>query len=336
MKPRFNNFFFLLLFLFLSSFQIIFQILNFFENQNYISNLVENYNSYLKIINFSANAPYLYRLLMSNLLKIFIGSNPEISNFIIGSLIFRLLQNLLILIISFNYYQLIINRKLLSFLGTFLLILGIHIALGDSIYFYLDSYTNVILFLMAGLIIKLKKFWILIPLTFLASFNREEAVFISILLIIECFVIKSSQNQKKYMIFISILSFLISVFVYTWLRTILDSSAYNQSFYGNIYPGIQLIKTNLRNKNTYLGIVKVFNINLLTLFIKNYHSSQFIYQLILIVLPWFVSQLTFGSTNETRLFLPLLSVIFIPELLFISDQILNKYNFHSLCTKIYS
>ncbi len=183
------------------------------------------------------------------------------------------------------------------------------------------TYTEIALLLTAGILINNNKDWIIIPLTILATFNREGALFIPVML----FASRLSDANfrtlftKKVVTYKFIWQSAFSVFgfciVYFGLRHIIGHAAYSESRYGAVYPGLYLLYLNILNRQTWSGLGQIFNLLPLTIIFYCKWPALLQKYLWFLVIPWMMAGFVFGSADETRLFLVPLFIVFVPVLL---------------------
>jgi hypothetical protein len=169
------------------------------------------------------------------------------------------------------------------------------------------------------LIEKNKFLWIL-PLSVLAALNKESSILLPSLLLAYSILVQQKHPIKLSIVdkkqFLTALSAVVLFFLtYLILRIVIGPAAYATSGYGDIYPGAQLLVSNLRNGFAWEQLLLIFNILPLSLFYLKYLPNQLKNLVILFVIPWFMGQYFFGSVDEGRLFLVPLAVFFIPAFL---------------------
>src|SRR5262249_40146241 len=99
-----------------------------------------------------------------------------------GFILFRIFQNTLIFLLAAFYYQKLGLNTYVMLIGLSLLAWGMTHALYDSDLQF-NTYSDIIFYLAAGLIILLDRYAWLIPITGLAALNRETSGLIPFMLI---------------------------------------------------------------------------------------------------------------------------------------------------------
>jgi len=284
-----------------------------------------DYASHRLIVNGSARAPYRYRILtdyvLAGVIHLAPGQMPE--KYVTVSFIFRIFQNFFIFLAAYGFFRTLHFSRARSYLGLVLLAYGMCFAFyGTGLSFYI--YTELLFFLVAIILINRGHDWLILPLTILGALNREESVFIPIMLLLvrwseeRCKVTWANFFKIRY-IQIFLASMLAYFLVYFGLRYVLGPAAYVGSRYGAIYPGLNLLLLNILNQKTWIGLLQMYNLTLLALlFIKKWPKRLMVW-LFGMVLPWFGAQFMFASTAETRLFLVPLALVFIPAVISLLD-----------------
>lgn len=297
--------------------------------------VTEDFGRHLSLIDGTTSAPYRYRILTDNILECALRLVPfgtiseEPRKYVLVAVGFRLIQNFTIFLLAFWYFRTLDIPPSTSFVGILLLCYGMCFAFYMSdLSFY--TYTEIAFFLLAGIFINLNKDWFILPLTVVATLNREGAVFIPIMLfsarLSQCdsrslFGFKSLSSRFVQQCALSLLGFSA---VYFGIRYIMGPAGYGISRYGDVYPGLLLLYLNIINPMTWIGLVQMYGLLPLTLiFVKHWPTTLRSYFFFL-VLPWFIVVLTFGSADETRLFLVPLLIVFIPAAL----RLLNSCESH--------
>jgi hypothetical protein len=268
-----------------------------------------------------AQAPYRYRILsdyiLAGVLRFTPGQLPK--KYVTVSFIFRVAQNFFIFLAAFIFFRTMRFPKVASYLGLGLLAYGMCFAFNQAdLSFY--TYTELFFFLVAIILINQGYNWWILPLTILGAFNREESIFIPIMLML----VRLSQEKeqitwsgffrRRYVqaALVSILAFFI---IYFGLRYVIGPANYAQSRYGDIYPGLTLFMRNFLNPRTWLGIIQMYSLTLLALFFIKKWPKSLIYYLFGMALPWFAAEFMFASADGPRLFLVPFALIFVPAVI---------------------
>jgi hypothetical protein len=272
-------------------------------------------------VNGGAQAPYRYRILtdyaLAGVLHFAPGQMP--GKYVTVSFIFRLVQNFLIFLAAYAFFRTLHFSKGHSLLGMGLLAYGMCFAFyaADVSYY---TYSEVLFFLVAMILINRGQDWWILPLTILAALNREESIFIPVVLLL----VRLSEEQgrvswgnlyKARYVRVFLASVTAFFLVYFGLRIVLGPATYVTSRYGPVYPGLRLVVLNFLNRQTWIGLLQMYNLTLLALFLIKKWPKSLQVLLVGMVIPWFGAQFLFASTDETRLFLVPLALVFIPAVI---------------------
>lgn len=298
--------------------------------------MTRDFRAHHSIINSEADEPYRFRVLSNLALQTIFDlvhsdpppkwTEPYRSMYEKTALGFRVAQNFLIFLLAFKYFETLGFSLPTRFIGVILLSLCMGFAFYQSnLSFY--TYTEIAFFLLAGIIINIGKDWWILPITIVATLNREGAIFIPVMLFFARlsefdwstnFITKVSSYKWLLLPILSTASF---IFVFMYLRYYIGSSNYSESRYGEVYPGIELFYQNILNRKTWIGIIQMYGAFLITLTLLKSWPKILRWYLLFFAIPWFLAVFIFGSADETRLFLTPLVVVFIPAAL----QLIEKY-----------
>jgi hypothetical protein len=269
----------------------------------------------------TAEDPYRFRLLsdyaLEGLLRVVPGALKD--KYAQVSFGFRLIQNFFLFWAAYAYFKTLKLSRNLCLVGLSLISFAMGYAFPASdLSFY--TYTEIILFLITGILVNRGWIWPVLPLTILAALNREEAVFIPFLLLSApkfldgLRVLGFKGVNHRYLLVFS-LSLFVFFITYFGLRAWIGPGKYAISRYGEIFPGIILLKLNLKNPKVWMGLLQMYNLTVLAvLFLKKWPRSLLVL-LVCVLLPWFAAQFYFASADETRLFLLPLVLVLIPAIL---------------------
>lgn len=298
--------------------------------------MTRDFYEHQSIITGNANEPYRYRILSNWALQVVFDFTHPVSPphwtdeyrsmYEKTALGFRVAQNFLIFLLTIKYLATLGFSYSTRFVGVALL----SFAMGFAFYqanlsFY--TYTEVALLLLAGILINMKRDWWVLPVTVIATLNREGAIFIPIMYFINRvseFEWRTNPKTKisTYKVLLPpILSALFFVFVSIGLRYFIGQSAtYSESRYGNVYPGIELFYLNVVNRNTWIGLTQMYGVLFMTLAFIKHWTKSLKWHLLFFAIPWFLAVFIFGSADETRLFLAPLVMVFIPAALHLTEK----------------
>lgn len=238
-------------------------------------------------------------------------------------LLFRFVQNILIFFAAFAFYKAVgVKNNILILTG--ILLLGFNMS--NSTYgsdLSLNTYFDILFYLVAGwLIIKKKNVWI-IPLTFIGALNRETSAFIPVMFLLFNLDFNNLKMTRKNVLVVFSFSVFLFVSVYLGTRWIYGIREYHGI--NGIDTPLEFLRFNLTYGAFYpemfgtLGFVAV-------LALLRYKHWNFALKLFfwLIVPFWFVFHIVMSQAMETRLFLVPQALIFIPALLYVIEfEIMN-------------
>lgn len=296
-----------------------------FIRTNYGNEYIEttDFSRHMDRINGTADSPYRFRMLTDVLLEAVRqmanpGADPRLpGNYDQITFYFRLTQNLLIFGLAFFYFQTLGISQPKSILGILVVAYGMSMAFYQSdMSFY--TYSEIVFLLAAGILINLRRLWWLIPLTVIATLNREGAIFIPIMLVASEWSkvkFKLSYSMIKQIPLAGFLSFAAFAITYIGIHAFLGPAPYAESRYGTVSPGITLLFLNLVNVQAWIGLLKMYTVLPIALFFFKSWGAVLRYYFFFLALPWFFLNFVFGSADETRLFLVPLLLVFIPALM---------------------
>lgn len=275
--------------------------------------------------------PWQYRVFSTYMVEGFyyiLHSLSDRIDLVKSFILFRVLQNILIFVIAHCYFiALGIRNPWLVVMG--ILLLGFSMA--HSVFqsdLSVNTYFDILFYLLAGLlIIKERLIWI-IPLVLLAALNRETSLLIPVMLIIPFVQWKPFSIPRTPFLIATISTILffavfISVRLYYGYR---EAEGIN-----GMTSFTDYLSFNLRYLKVYpelIGTVAFLPI-LTILFLKR--LPRLLQQWFWVVCPaWFLIHFAFSTAVESRLFLVPQALIFIPAFLWLIE---NWYNQAELNTE---
>src|SRR5262249_43587237 len=172
------------------------------------------------ILEGTAGNPYQYRILSEYLVEGFIRaftslgvSQPITSAFIL----FRIIQNTVIFLLASLYYKKLGLNPYVTLIGLSLLAFGMTQSLYNSDLAF-STYSDIIFYLAAGLVILHNRAAWIIPIVGLAALNRETSGLIPFMLVLHCLYIKPDKNALKRDIVIGTVALGLYTFVFFSLR----------------------------------------------------------------------------------------------------------------------
>lgn len=266
--------------------------------------------------------PWQYRILSTYIMEAFARTAhavmPSIDS-IKSFLVLRFLQNILVFMLAGLYF------KRLGILNPWLRLSGILIlgfCMAHSVFasdLSVNTYFDIVFYLVAAILILDKKYVWLIPLSFFASLNRETSALIPAMLVIPAFDWKKRTIDRK------ILTIGVAAGV-----------AYAIAFVGvRLYFGYQpsigvkgmtsfseFIFFNLTFKRMYFQMIGTLAfLPIITILFLGKLSPQLRAWFWIMVPIWFIIHFCYSAAVESRLFLVPQSLIFVPAFL----QIINHW-----------
>lgn len=174
----------------------------------------------------------------------------------------------------------------------------------------LNTYTDVLLYLLAGLVILNKRYGWIIPITIAAALNRETSGFIPFMVLADV-SLRSKDDASKKMILVSAISFLAYAVIFFGLRAIIGP---RKLFipYGN-HPGLELFRYNVGREITWDLLFATLSIIPIVAMASIRSWPRTLRMFFWIIVPlWFSIHLFVSVMAETRLFLVPHALIFIP------------------------
>lgn len=290
------------------------------EGASYIQ--TEDYKRHAAKINGTAHAPYRFRILTDGALHGLAHPTSETYPRIVYR--FRLVQNTLIFALT---------AALIASFGCSLpgCVLGIALlAYGMQGAFYQSdvsayTYSGLLCFLMAALAINLRRDWWIIPLSIAAATNREEAVFLPVML----FAVRWVETHRNGPLWRqkwahqAALAFIGCVAVLVALRMWIGDGGlpYAGSRYGDIKPGLFLLSLNWDNAFTWRGLYQMFYVLPAALLLWKVWPATLKAYFIAIAVPIGAAQFLCGSADETRLFLVPLALVAVPAAVVVLERV---------------
>jgi hypothetical protein len=278
----------------------------------------EQWDRHLAIIQQTANAPYQYRVLSAYLLE---GTLRVLTALdcphpvLVAMLEFRIAQNILLFLLAAFYYQTLGCRTVHVLLGLSLLAWGMTHALYDSDLAF-NTYSDVIFYLAAGLVLLQKHDGWIIPITILAAFNRETSGLIPFMVVAAHYQdLKYARRNTKPVILVAASALTAYLIVFGGLRYLFGPRPLSIPY--EHQPGFDLLRYNLGRPITWMQLFATLGILPILAILSFQRWHPLLRAFFWTVAPiWFVIH-AFGSVMaESRLFLVPLALIFVPGTLF--------------------
>ncbi len=256
---------------------------------------------------------------------------PGAARYMIIFIVVRLLLNFFILLLAWRLWRHFIKSDWLAFLGVnfIALAMGNAVAIADLAF---NTYADIIFYLLTALIIveKQNRLW-LVPITILSSFNRETGLLIPALYFIsqvdfsQCCTDRFSFKKiiwpkMNIWIFTAVL-YLLFMTVFVFLRWYYG---YQPQQMWKVPAGWPMLKLNLFSAvgiKGYLELIGTFGILPLIILYKFKTFPYLLKKWFLFLAPiWFLVHFISVPAYQTRLFLVPIIVIFMPMVLWLTEN----------------
>lgn len=281
------------------------------------NNVLEGKSEFFNPWQYRVLSVYLVEFLQLFFLRIF-------DNHYYAFYFLRFLQNLAIFVVAYKYY------KALELKSDFLIVLGILLLgynMSHSVFqsdLSLNTYFDVLFYLLTGyLIVMNKALWIL-PLIVIAALNRETSILIPILLA-GCaidFTNKKIANRQNIKIAVWSLVFFMIIFISLRLYYGMPSAV---GIHGMQSP-LEYLKFNLTFFRMYPELFGTLGIIPLIVILRFKSLNNYLRTFFFLLVPvWFIIHFLKSTAVETRLFLVPQALVFIPACLkIIEKEIIDK------------
>ena len=274
-------------------------------------------NRHLRVLQGHAGNAYQYRILSEYLVEGLILAltnlgfpQPITSAFIL----FRIFQNTLIFLLAAFYYQKLGLNTYVILIGLSLLAWGMTHGLYDSDLQF-NTYSDVIFYLAAGLIILLGQCAWLIPITGLAALNRETSGLIPLMLIAYTLWTNSRNKPRKIALMIAAVSCGLYGIIFFSLR-----HAYGEQpliVHNGVQLGREFFVYNISQYETWVQLFGTMGILPLMAIFSFRQWPDGLRAFFWAIVPiWFLVHPFVSIMAETRLFLVPFALIFVPGALF--------------------
>jgi hypothetical protein len=233
----------------------------------------------------------------------------------------RVLQNFILLTLAYLYFVRLGISKTVSGYGVFLLAGGmLHVFYQSDLSF--NTYFDVIFFLLACILILDERYGWVPVLMVVAALNRETSVMIPVLLIAWGWLGKPGDRAKA--LISGLIGLLVWVVIFVSLRlSYPDAPMFRLG--DEILPGWELFRYNLTVPRMPILLFQTFGFLPLAAIIAYRHWNLFVRISFFFLVPAWILVHAFSSVwAETRLFLVLLAIVFVPAVLPLLDQRLQE------------
>jgi hypothetical protein len=280
---------------------------------------------HIAVLNGEAPNPWQYRVFSEWILEVFIYASAKLlmldNAVYISSWGLRVLQNFILLILAYMYFVRLGITKTVSAYGVFLLAGAMmHVFYQSDLSF--NTYFDVIFFLLAGILILSGKYvWLPVLMVF-AALNRETSLMIPVLLIAWAWLGKS-RDRAKALIF-GLIGLLVWGLVFAGLRLYYPNAPMFK-LGDELLPGWRLFRYNFSIPEMPILLFQTLGLLPLIAVIVHRHWHLFVRICFLLLVPAWILVHAFSSVwAETRLFLVLIAVVFVPAVLPLIDGRLQE------------
>jgi len=274
-------------------------------------------NRHVRVLQGNAGNSWQYRILSTYLVEWIIRGLTNLGfprPILTGFILFRIFQNTLIFLLAALYYQKLGLNTYVMLIGLSLLAWGMTHSLYDSDLQF-NTYSDVIFYLAAALIILLGQYAWLIPITGLAALNRETSGLIPFMLIAYGSRAKSSNKPQNIAIMIAAISCGLYAVIFFSLRRVYGEQPL--LLYDDKQPGLELFVYNISRYITWVQLFATMGIlPIMAIFSFRQWPDSLRAFFWAIVPIWFLVHPFVSAMAETRLFLVPFALVFVPGALF--------------------
>ncbi len=268
-----------------------------------------------------AGNPWQYRVLAPYLVDVVIKVSESLRiphPVAVSFIFFRVVQDTLVLLLSYGYYRKLGLSWSHALIGMAVLAWGISYSHYQSDLQF-NTFFDIIFYLLAGLCILKGKFIWIIPITFFAALNRETSGLIPFLPLFVAFFVLPKGSFRK-VLPISVIAFMLYVAVFVALRLIYGEQELFLP-YGH-HPGLDLLQYNLFRYQTWRQLIATLSIIPVIALIGYQRWTPHLRVFFWALVPVWLVIHAFGSVMaESRLFLVPQALVFIPAaLLYLARQ----------------
>ena len=245
---------------------------------------------------------------------------------VVGYLALRVLQNVAIFLLAISYYRRLGMAPQFQAIGVVLLAWSMSHALYNSD-LSVNTYFDVIAYLIAAHCVVAGRLWALVPLVMVAAFNRDTAAMIPVLAVAPLLARAAGAPRRTLELLrsagarepltVAAVGLVAFTVVYLGIRTATGPAPWPWGKTG----ATDMLRANLRDPNAYLYVPLTFSV-LPLLAIWRWRQLPLLLRGFLLLLGpvWATTLFVLVYVAETRLFLVPMAVAFIPAALFASPD----------------
>jgi hypothetical protein len=245
----------------------------------------------------------------------------------IAFLVFRVMQNLLILGVAWAYYREFQMSEWHALAGLVILT-GCFANATYNSDLSLNTYTDVLIYLIGALLVLRRQYFWIIPLAAGAALNRETGVLVPLLPLCQALAAtseKSAGERRTNQVWVTFVAMMVFIATLVTLHVLLhkDISGW-QGKWGNV-QGWPTLRMNLTDPRFYYNFGLVCGVLLIVPFARWRNLNQLlrIFSLPLVLL-WSIVHLVTVYAREARYFLVPIALVLIPSLLSPADETSRK------------
>jgi hypothetical protein len=272
---------------------------------------------HLDVLQGTAPDPWQYRVLSEyvvagvRLILVKVGfPAPTIYAF----MMVRLFQNLFIFVCAALYYEKLGLNRYAVFVGLALLTWGMIHSIPDTDLSF-NTYTDLIFYLLAGLLILNQRYLWIIPLTALAALNRETGGLIPVMLLAATVHLRPKFTAERHAVGIAGSALVLFALIYVGLRMIYGPRPMFIPY--DRPPGLPLFLFNVGQPITWMKLFATFGILPLLALVAFRRWPDVLRAFFWAIIPiWLGVHLFMSVLAETRLLLVPHTLVIIPGVLF--------------------
>ena len=273
----------------------------------------------------TAPDPWAYRLLSEWVVALMLRLSAALHftrPIIVAFLTLRVVQNVAIFLLALSYYRRLGMAPQLQAVGVVLLAWSMSHALYNSD-LSVNTYFDVIAYLIAAHCVVAGRLWALVPLVVVAAFNRDTAAMIPALAVAPLLaraaaaprdalaLLRSAEARRPFTV--AVVGLAAFTIVYLGIRTVIGPASWPWVEAG----GTTMIRVNLRDTNAYLHVPLTFSVLPLIAIWRWRQLPVMLRGFLLLLGPvWATTLFVLVYVAETRLFLVPIALAFIPATLF--------------------
>jgi hypothetical protein len=267
---------------------------------------------HLEIMNNQASNPWQYRIFSEGVSSLFLRAGRLVGfpSSVIPFIFYRVLQNMAIFGLAIMFYRRLKLTRTETILGLVMISWGMSYAFYNSD-LHFNTYSDIIFYLIAVLLILQHKDWWIPVVTFFAALNRETSALIPFVLLVCRIRFEDKKPKlKKADVFIIAISVFLFVAVFVGLRFLLGWRSYTAAW---PVPGVGRFCSNLKNGLSWQNALLTVNVLPLCCAFTFKKWPIILKRIFIAIVPiWLATNFYIIYTEETRFLLIPLIIGFVP------------------------